>query len=158
MLFKALISKSVSELKDIGDRLLVIFDGKCGLCNWSVRWLLKRDRKDRLRFVPSDVPAVAGLLGRHGMDAATAAGNSGTILVAAGLDTAGERLLARSDAVLVLLARLPTPWPGVAIVLGWVPRGLRDLGYRLVARFRYRLFGRLDACPIPTASERNRFL
>jgi len=144
MLFGALISMSVSEFKDIGDRLLVIFDGHCGLCNRSVRWFLRRDRNDRLRFVPSDAPTVAGLLLRHGQDAAAAEGNAGTIFVAASVDSPAERLLARSDAL--------------ATILGWIPRSLRDVGYRLVARFRYRLFGRLDSCPIPTASERIRFL
>ena len=49
-------------------------------------------------------------------------------------------------------------WTAVATILGWIPRPIRDVGYRLVARFRYRLFGRLDTCPIPTASEQNRFL
>ena len=157
MLFGALISMSVSEFKDIGDRLLVIFDGHCGLCNRSVRWFLRRDRNDRLRFVPSDAPTVAGLLLRHGQDAAAAEGNAGTIFVAASVDSPAERLLARSDALLALLAQLPSPWPGIATILGSIPRSLRDVGYRLVARFRYRLFGRLDSCPIPTASERIRF-
>ena len=158
MLFGAFISMSVSEFKNIGDRLLVIFDGRCGLCNRSVRWLLKRDRHDRLRFVTSDAPVVAQLLVSHGVDAAATTGNSDTILVAVSLGGASERLLVRSDAVLATLGQLPVPWPGVAAVLNWVPRGLRDLGYRVVVRWRYRLFGRLEACPIPTAAERERFL
>jgi predicted DCC family thiol-disulfide oxidoreductase YuxK len=158
MLCGALISISVSEFKDIGDRLLVIFDGRCGLCNRSVRWFLTRDRNDRMRFIPSDAPAAAGLLGRHGLASSAAAGNAGTIFVVVFLGTPAERLLARSAAALALLAQLPKPWPTIATILGWIPRGIRDLGYRLVARFRYRLFGRLDACPIPTAREQNRFL
>jgi predicted DCC family thiol-disulfide oxidoreductase YuxK len=153
-----LISIGVSEFKDIGDRLLVIFDGRCGFCNWSVRWFLTRDRNDRMRFIPSDAPAAAGLLIRHGLTSSAAEGNVGTILVVLFPGTPSERLLVRSAAVLVLLAQLPKPWPNVATILGWTPRRIRDLGYRLVARFRYRLFGRLDACPIPTAWEQNRFL
>jgi predicted DCC family thiol-disulfide oxidoreductase YuxK len=153
-----LISIGVSEFKDIGDRLLVIFDGRCGLCNRSVRWFLTRDRNDRMRFIPSDAPAAAGLLARYGLASSAAEGNVGTILVVVFPDTPSERLLVRSAAVLVLLAQLPKPWPTVATILGWIPRRIRDLGYRLVARFRYRLFGRLDACPIPTAWEQNRFL
>jgi predicted DCC family thiol-disulfide oxidoreductase YuxK len=42
--------------------------------------------------------------------------------------------------------------------MSWLPRPLRDLGYRLVARYRYRIWGRFDTCPIPTAQERERFL
>ena len=154
----AFISISVSGFKDIGERLLVIFDGRCGLCNRSVRWFLTRDRNDRMRFVPSDAPAAGELLGRHGLASFAAQGNSATILVAVSPGTPAERMLVRSAAVLALLAQLPAPWPAVATILGWIPRRLRDLGYRLVARFRYRLFGRLDTCPIPTASEQNRFL
>ena len=153
-----LISIGVSEFKDIGDRLLVIFDGRCGFCHRSVRWFLTRDRNDRMRFIPSDAPAAAGLLARHGLTSSAAGGNVGTILVAVFLGTPAERLLVRSAAVLALLAQLPKPWPAIATILARIPRPIRDAGYRLVARFRYRLFGRLDACPIPTAWEQKRFL
>src|SRR3984885_3468777 len=153
-----LISIGVSEFKDIGDRLLVIFDGRCGFCNRSVRWFLTRDRNDRMRFIPSDAPAAAGLLARHGLASSAAEGNVGTILVAVFLGPPAERLLVRSAAVLALLAQLPKPWPTIATILARIPRRIRDVAYRLVARFRYRLFGRLDACPIPTAWEQNRVL
>jgi predicted DCC family thiol-disulfide oxidoreductase YuxK len=148
----------VSELENIGDRLLVIYDGVCGFCNLSVRWFLLRDRNDQLRFVASDSPKLADLLARHGLNAVIATGNSGTILVAQAVETPAERLLIRSDAVLAMLRALPGPWPVLAAVLRIIPRPLRDLGYRLVARWRYRIWGRLDACPIPTAQERARFL
>jgi predicted DCC family thiol-disulfide oxidoreductase YuxK len=152
------ISISVNELENIGDRLLVIFDGNCGLCNGSVRWFLRRDRLDRLRFVPSDSPKVSALLARHGFEPDIATGNSGTILVAQALDTPAERLLIRSNAVLAILAQLPSPWPAFAACFRWIPRPLRDMGYRLIARWRYTIWGRLETCPIPTAEERLRFL
>jgi len=148
----------VTQILELGDRLLVIFDGNCGLCNRSVRWFLKRDRLDRLRFVASDAPPVGRLLARHGLDATAAAGNSGSILVGVDLDGPAARLLFRSDAVLALLRQLPSPWPGVAAALAIIPRLLRDLAYRLIARWRYRIWGRLENCPIPTAEERSRFL
>jgi predicted DCC family thiol-disulfide oxidoreductase YuxK len=56
----------VNSFEELGGRLLVIFDGQCGFCNRSVRWFLRRDRRDRLRFVASDSPKVAELLARHG--------------------------------------------------------------------------------------------
>ena len=152
------ISIDVSDLQNIGDRLLVVYDGVCGFCNLSVRWFLDRDRHDRLRFVPSDSPKVATLFARHGLNPAIATGNSGTILVAQALESSAERLLFRFDAVLAMLRELPGPWPAFAELLRIVPRPLRDLGYRLVARYRYRIWGRLDSCPIPTAQERARFL
>ncbi|MGA2048825.1 MAG: DCC1-like thiol-disulfide oxidoreductase family protein [Terracidiphilus sp.] len=148
----------MNDLDNIGARLLVIFDGLCGFCNLSVRWFLRHDRQDRLRFVASDSPLIAGLLVRHGFDPDIATGNSGTILVAQALDTPEERLLVRSDAVLAILRQLPAPWPAFAACFQLIPRPLRDLGYRLVARWRYRIWGHLDGCPIPTTEERARFL
>jgi predicted DCC family thiol-disulfide oxidoreductase YuxK len=148
----------LSNLGVPGGRLLVIFDGECGLCNRAVCWFLRHDQFDRLRFVASNSPKVAALLTHFGFDRATAVGSSGTILVAQALDTPAERMFARSDAVVAILRQLPLPWPGLGAILRIAPRPLRDLGYRLVARWRYRIWGRLESCPIPTAQERSRFL
>jgi predicted DCC family thiol-disulfide oxidoreductase YuxK len=81
-----------------------------------------------------------------------------TILVVRGFSGPEERVLVRSEAIMALLSELPRPWPAVAVGLGWIPRPIRDLGYRLVARWRYRIWGRLESCPVPTAEERKRFL
>ena len=150
-------------MSEIGDRLLVIFDGRCGLCNRSVRWFLARDREDRLRFAPSESPQVAALLRRQLPNHQPLAADSGlgdleSILVARHPGQSDEVLLMRSSAVLELLRSLPHPWPEVAIIAALIPRPLRDVVYRLVARYRHFVFGRLDACPIPTAEERARFL
>ena len=150
---------SVSLTEELGGRLLVIFDGACGLCNRSVRWFLVRDRGDRLRFTPSESPSVAELLVRHGFATPRApAAGPGTILVVRDAGGPSERLFVRSDAVVALLAELPSPWPLTGKLLGAVPRPLRDLGYRLIARWRYRIWGRLESCPVPTVEERGHFL
>jgi predicted DCC family thiol-disulfide oxidoreductase YuxK len=153
---------SVTGIHEIGDRLLVVFDGNCGFCNRSVRWLLRRDRRDRLRFVGFESAKVAGLMGRHGIGGSDSEsgpnGIAGTMLVVRDADGPAEKLLVRSDAVVALLRELPRPWPWVGLALKWIPRPVRDLGYRLVARWRYRIRGRLANCPIPTAEERERFL
>ena len=154
---------SVNSADEFGGRLLVVFDGHCGLCNRSVRWLVRRDREDRLRFVASESPKVARLLARHGFNAVNAGPDLGTILpetilVVRGFSGPEERVLVRSEAIMALLSELPRPWPAIAAALGWIPRLLRDLGYRLVARWRYRIWGRLESCPVPTAEERERFL
>jgi predicted DCC family thiol-disulfide oxidoreductase YuxK len=152
---------SVGEFAEVDRRLMVIFDGHCGLCNRSVRWLLRRDRDDRMRFVASESPRVAELLERHGMGVApTRAAQVGpsSILVVEHAGSADERLLFRSDAVLALMGELPPPWPGIAALLRWVPGMVRDLLYRAIARVRYWVWGRLEACPLPAAEERARFL
>ena len=148
----------MSNLQNLGGRLLVIFDGHCGLCNRSVRWFLVRDRLDRLRFVPSESPKVAGLLEGHGVEGSSVVSGPNTILVVRDPGGQEEILLVRSEGVLAMLDELPRPWPAVAKVLRWIPRPLRDLGYRVIARTRYRIWGRVQSCPIPTPEERVRFL
>lgn len=148
----------VDETLDIGGRLLVVFDGRCGFCNHSVRWLLRRDSGDRLRFVASEQTMVAGVLARHQVDIASDENGPGSIVVVRDAGGSAETVLVRSDAVVALLHELPRPWPWVGVALKLIPRPVRDMGYRLVARWRYRLWGRLESCPAPTAEERERFL
>ncbi len=148
----------MSNLAELGDRLVVIFDGHCGLCNRAVRWFLRCDRRDRLRFAASESATVAGLLARHGINSPDSKSSPTTILVVLDAGDSAERVLARSEAVLALLGQLPRPWPAVAATLGWIPRPVRDLGYGLIARWRYRIWGRLESCPVPTDDERQRFL
>jgi predicted DCC family thiol-disulfide oxidoreductase YuxK len=148
----------VSEFDELGDRLMVVFDGHCGFCNGSVRWVLRRDRLDRLRFVASESPKVTGLLLRQGISAVDSPAGPGSILAVHNPDGPSEEVLERSAALIAILAALPGPWPAVALVLRCVPRPLRDFGYGIVARWRYRIWGRLDSCPLPTPAERARFL
>jgi predicted DCC family thiol-disulfide oxidoreductase YuxK len=140
---------------ELGGRVLVIFDGNCGLCNRYVRWLLKRDRRDRLRFAASTSAAVAELLARHGV---TAEIGPDTVMVARHVGEANEDLLVRSNAALASLKALPQPWPAIAAGLRLIPRPIRESGYRWVARNRYRIWGRHETCPIPTVEEREHFL
>ncbi len=148
----------VNNIAELGDRLLVIFDGQCGLCTRTVRWLVRRDQRDRLRFVAFESPQAAGLLARHGNGALDPESNPATILVVRKFGHSSEVVLARSEAVLALLTELPRPWPTIAAMLRWIPRPVRDLGYRLIARWRYALWGRLAQCPLPTAEDRVKFL
>lgn len=139
-------------------RLLVLFDGHCGLCNRSVRWFLVRDHRDRLRFAPSQSEPVADLFARHGLSATDVPTGPASILVVRSAGSPSEEVLIRSRALLAILAELPRPWPAIAAVLRAIPRPFLDLAYRIVARWRYRIWGRLDTCPIPTPEERARFL
>jgi len=148
----------MSSFKELGGRMLVIFDGCCIFCNRAVRWFLTRDRQDRLRFAPSELAQVAEILKGYGFSALDSVTGPGTILVVRDPDGPFEQIWVRSDAVVELLHELPRPWPVVAIALRWVPRPVRDLGYRFIARWRYRIWGQLKNCPLPTPEERSRFL
>lgn len=131
----------------------VLFDGRCGLCDASVRWLIRRDRRRALRFAPLEGAAAAGVRARH-PDLPDA---DETMVLVEGPGTGSERVRVRSDAALAILARLGGVWR-MAALFRVVPPSVRDLSYRFVARRRTRWFGRLETCRIPTADERSRFL
>jgi predicted DCC family thiol-disulfide oxidoreductase YuxK len=90
----------------------------------------------------------AELFSRHGIDAS----DPDTILV-----VDGDRVLRDSDAVLAIYSALGWPWRA-ARWFGAVPRAVRDPLYRLVARNRYRLFGRRETCWVPSPADRDRVL
>ena len=126
---------------------IVFFDGVCGFCNHSINWLLARDPRHRLRFAPlqgatarSEVPE--GLRNR--------------------LDTLvflrDSRIYTRTAAVSRILMTLGGHWWSCGALLWLIPWPVRDFGYRIIAHLRYRLFGKLDACRIPSPSERSLFL
>ncbi len=126
----------------------MLFDGVCGLCDRSVQWLLDHDPEGRLRFAPLQGPTAAEVLGRHPE-------------LPGGLDSIvfveGDRVRTRSHALWAICAHLPSPWRWARVLL-WVPAPLSDLGYRLLAALRYRVWGKLDACRIPSPDQQAAFL
>ncbi|MEO1009336.1 MAG: thiol-disulfide oxidoreductase DCC family protein [Planctomycetota bacterium] len=126
---------------------IVLFDGICGLCNGLVDFLLRKDRHGRLRYAALQSDAGAHLLERTGVPP-----EADTIVV-----VRGGRALLRSDAVLAIARELGPPW-SLAGVLRVIPRPIRDLAYRVIARNRYRVFGTRDTCRRPTEAERSRIL
>jgi predicted DCC family thiol-disulfide oxidoreductase YuxK len=130
----------------------VLFDGVCVFCNGAVRWLLARDPHAQLRYAPLQGETAATLRARH---PEIPEALETFVYVEPGPD--GERVFLRSDALLRVLVRLGKPWRWLA-VLRVLPRGLRDAAYLAFARARYRLFGRLDACALPSPDEKARFL
>jgi len=141
---------------DLDGLLPVLFyDGVCGLCNRTVQFILRRDRREVFRFAPLQGPLANRILKAHGIDPS----DLDTIYVAVNCDQSSkERLLARSDAAVFVLRELGGIWRVGAAVLGLMPRSVRDWGYGLIARNRYRIFGRYETCPIPSENVRTRFL
>ena len=132
---------------------LVLYDGRCGLCDHFVRFLLRIDRHDRLRFAALQGPIGAAILETHGR----AGSPLSTVIVVPDYLSAAPHLLERSDAALFAIASTGGVYR-VGSLLRLLPRFFRDAVYDLVARSRYRLFGRFDACPIPAAESRAKFL
>ncbi|MEX2218725.1 MAG: DCC1-like thiol-disulfide oxidoreductase family protein [Phycisphaerales bacterium] len=129
---------------------VVVFDGVCNLCNGWVRFVIRRDPAGRFRFAPFESAAARSLLGDEGAGGAGAAPQS-VVLVQ------GGAVYRRSAAVLRIARGLRFPW----WVLGWlivVPRPARDWAYGVVAKRRYRWFGKAERCMVPTPEVRGRFL
>jgi predicted DCC family thiol-disulfide oxidoreductase YuxK len=127
----------------------VLFDGVCGLCNWSIDFLIRRDRHGALRFAPLQSPIAQTLLRQHDLSAA----EFSSVVV---ID--GARVYRRSDAALHALGRLGKHWRALAVAARLVPRPVRDTVYDWIAANRYRWFGQRASCRIPTPQERERFL
>ena len=130
---------------------VLLYDGRCGLCDGVVQFVLARDRRGTLRFAPLQGDFARGILERH----PTLGGVDSLILVFR--QAAAETVAVRSDAALGIAEYLGGLW-NAARILQLVPRRVRDWGYDMLARHRYRLFGHLNACRVPDAATRGRFL
>jgi predicted DCC family thiol-disulfide oxidoreductase YuxK len=133
---------------------ILLYDGVCGLCNYLVHFVLRRDRKGVFRFAWLQGEIARHVLERHGMRS----GELDTVYIVVNYELPEERLLARSDAVGFVLGEFGWAWRAAAVVLRIVPRVLRDAGYSFVARNRYRLFGRSEMCRVPGELDRGRFI
>ena len=133
---------------------ILFYDGVCGLCNTLVQFLLKHDKRGRLRFASLQSDFAEKVLRRHGFDPK----DLDTLHVVENYEQPGERLLQRSDAVLRAGRELGGHWSVLAAAAKIVPRSLRDIAYRFVAQNRYRVFGKYETCMLPNPNQRSRFL
>lgn len=135
---------------------IVLYDGECGLCDRFVQFTLARDSKGVFRFAALQSSIGRDLLEKHGLAEDGLANEEGaapsTVVV-----VEGDRAWTRSGAALRVAKRLRMPWP-LLYVFVIVPPFLRDAVYRFVAARRYRWFGKVDACRLPSPSTRDRFL
>lgn len=127
---------------------VVLFDGVCNLCNGFVQFLIKRDRKERLRFASLQSNYGERIREKH------LAANEEMDSV---LFYRQKHVLVRSDAALEILKTLGGGWKLVQ-VLYIFPRGFRDAVYDWVASNRYRWFGKREVCMMPTPALERRFI
>lgn len=127
---------------------IVLYDGVCGFCNSSVQFIIKRDPSKRFKFAPLQSEIGRSLAATHGYDPERI---DGLILIEDG------KAYWKSSAALRIARRLNWLWP-IFMALIIIPRVVRDWFYDQFAKRRYRWFGKLDACPIPSESDRERFV
>lgn len=139
---------------------VVLFDGTCNFCDGAVQFVIDHERGSDLKFAALQSDAGRDLLERvaspeearllqHG---ATGDGDPDSMAL-----VEGGRVYTHSSAALRMARYLRWPWRGLGVFIV-VPRFVRDMVYRWIARNRYRWFGKTDTCRVPTPELRARFL
>jgi predicted DCC family thiol-disulfide oxidoreductase YuxK len=143
----AVDDRTPGEIVEELDHPILLFDGVCNLCNGLVRFVVKFDTEGHYRFAPLQSDVGRRLQERFDLDP----DDVDTVVL-----VEGDDCYLKSAAILRVMGHLDGPWPLLG-PLRYLPRSVRDFGYDLVARYRYRVFGRKDACPIPDPEIRDRF-
>ena len=132
---------------------LVLYDGVCGLCDRLVGFLLEHDRRAVFTFTSLQSETGRAVVGRFGANPDDLA----TFYVLTDYRSSRARFLSRSRAALFVAGELAWPWKA-AVVARILPKAILDRVYDVVARNRYRVFGRHDQCLAPRPEFRNRFV
>ena len=131
---------------------IIVFDGVCVLCTANARFVLKHDRAGNFRLTTMQSEVGAQIMQECGLDPLDP--ESFVLLEAA---DKGGRIRMNSDAVLHMWSQLGWPWrAGAAFKI--IPRAVRDPIYKLIARNRYKWFGKREECWVPTAEQASRIL
>ncbi len=135
-------------------RHLILYDGLCAMCNGFVRFVVRLDAGDVFRFAPLQGAAGATVITRQ----PTVNAGMNTVYVVRNYETPNPQILSRSDAALFVLQELGGFWKAMARAASKLPLSLRDGIYNFVARNRYHLARKLDACPLAAPQDNHRFL
>ncbi len=127
---------------------IILFDGVCNFCNGSVNFIIERDPQAYFKFAPLQSEVGEKLLKENGVDKIE---TDSVVLIEDG------KIYTRTTAALRIAKRLSGYWSwfyGFTIVPGFI----RDVFYKLFAKYRYKMFGRQEACMLPSPEVRERFL
>jgi len=140
--------KNPGDASAPGSAGVILFDGECNLCSYWVKFFIRRDPRALFKFASIQSPAGGKLYADAGFNPA----NPQTFLL-----IAADGVCSRSDAVIEIAARLGGAWR-LTRGLKIIPRGIRDWAYGVLARNRYKWFGKRDSCMVPTPDIKRRFL
>ncbi len=127
---------------------IILFDGVCNFCNGSVNFIIERDAENYFKFAPLQSEIGEKLVNEYGIDKNAV---DSVILIENG------KAYTRTTAVLRIAQKLGGAW---RLFYGFiiVPEFIRDYFYKLFAAYRYKIFGKTEACMMPTPELRARFL
>ena len=138
------------EIQDLPqDKKIILFDGVCNLCNTSVQYVIKHDKKDIFRFVSLQSDLGQKILNHIGINPK----HIDSIV----LYEPGISYYYKSTAALEIAKGLRGIFT-LTTVFKILPAGIRDFVYDYVAKNRYKWYGKKDACMIPTVELKAKFL
>jgi len=129
-------------------RQIILFDGVCNFCNRTVNIILAHDKAAQYQFAPNQSIAAINLIQQFGLEAHAL---NSVVLIE------GDKVYTKTDAVIRIADKL-SGWPSIFRWLKLIPKPIRNFTYDLIAKNRYRLFGKRSSCMIPDKSIMNRFL
>ena len=130
------------------EHALIFFDGVCNFCNDRINFIIRHDKRDYFRFAPLQSEVAEKMLKEHKPEAL---GGDTFILFENG------KVYDRTTAALRIARKLDGAWPAFyALII--VPPFLRDIVYRIIAKNRYKWWGKRESCMIPTPEVRKKFL
>jgi len=132
------------------DKLLILFDGVCNLCNSSVLYVIKRDKKNKFLFAPLQSEIGASVLKAFTIDTA----KTDSILL---YNPITHSISYKSSAALHVAKDLSFP-TNLMTVFFIVPTFIRNWVYNFVAKNRYKWYGKKESCMVPTAELKSKFL
>jgi predicted DCC family thiol-disulfide oxidoreductase YuxK len=130
------------------DQPLIIFDGVCNLCEYSVKFIVKNDRQARFKFVSAQSDKGKELQRLHGVDTF----KDGSVIL-----LKNDQVYVKSDAAV----EISKDFEGLLRflhVIKFIPKPVRDLIYSIISKNRYRWFGRKNHCLLPDKNIKDRFL
>lgn len=133
--------------------MTILFDGVCNFCNASINFIIDRDSKGIFKFAALQSEVGQELLKKFGLKTNDSESRTFDSIVA----LEGDKVYQKSDAALEIARKIDGIWK-VFYIFKIIPAFLRNPVYDLIARNRYRIFGRADACRIPTPELKARFL
>lgn len=132
------------------DKQLILFDGVCNLCNSSVLYVIKRDKKNKFLFAPLQSDIGRALLNDFNIDS----DKMDSILL---YQPQAQRIYKKSTAALYVASHLTYPTK-LMVVFFIIPTFIRNWVYNFIAKNRYKWFGKKNACMIPTPELQSKFI
>jgi len=127
---------------------IVLFDGICNFCNSSVNFIMDHDEENYFKFAAIQSEPGQELMKKFGLDPV----NLTTFIF-----VQGDKYYTKTTAALKVAKHLGFPW-NLSYIFIIVPPFIRNITYNIIAKYRYKWFGKKDACRIPTPEEREKFL